>query len=71
VFSTVVSLVFLPTIYNGMDWLRRQPARAWHAIGRLPAGLRRLRPRLPRWRRPRRRRGRHTLSPEPRRTRHA
>ncbi|HMB59108.1 MAG TPA: efflux RND transporter permease subunit, partial [Xanthomonadales bacterium] len=34
-FSTVVSLVFLPTIYTGLDAMRSWPGRAFHALGRL------------------------------------
>jgi len=34
VFSTVVSLVFLPTIYLMADWLRQLPARSWRWLRR-------------------------------------
>jgi HAE1 family hydrophobic/amphiphilic exporter-1 len=35
VFSTLVSLVFLPSIYIMMDWLRQLPARIWHKLARI------------------------------------
>ena len=33
-FSTVVSLLFLPTIYTWLDVIRHWPARAFHWLGR-------------------------------------
>ena len=40
VFSTVVSLVFLPTIYIMTDWLRQLPARIWHWLASRHLSLR-------------------------------
>jgi len=45
VFSTLVSLVFLPSIYIMMDWLRQLPARTWNTLGRLLRSSRLGRPR--------------------------
>jgi len=44
-FSTVVSLVFLPTIYLWLDLMRHWPARAWRFMLQVPARFIRRRPR--------------------------
>jgi len=44
-FSTVVSLIFLPTIYLWLDVMRRWPGRVWRFLSRLTARLGHWRPR--------------------------